>query len=332
MNNNELTSEEKLDYITKFMKEYQILIFTREEEELIGQLDNCINCGTCTMYCPLLGPTNGELSPRKVAIEVSRTEPFWKNIRNVVYDCTTCGKCEEVCPKSVPIPKIIKILRSKIYTQTPDLIPEGYKGLEKNLITYQKSFVPIDEDDKEDYIEEESENLGIPKIEDVYKDDAEVYYFAGCQASERMFKIRESTKHVLKQLKINYSLIKNEACCGLPAVLLGNPSLADKFCDELSLYLKSTPIKYLICTCAGCTARLKEYFREKETSFEVKHLVEYLIEVISLEELKKLYKSPSEKYQITLHNPCDLHRGVGKYLIEYLEDILTSLPNVEFIK
>ena len=327
-----MPEEEKAAYLEDFMKQYQILVFTEEEMKLIGQLDNCINCGTCTMFCPLLGPTKGELSPRKIAIEVSRTEPYWKNIRKIVYDCTNCGKCQEVCPKSVPIPQIVRILRNKIYLQTPELIPDGYKGLENNLNTYNKSFVPIEEDDKEDYIEEESENLGIPKLDDIYKDDADVYYFAGCQASERMFKIRESTKFILNKLKKNYSLIKNEGCCGLPAVLLGNPELADNFCIKLKTYLDTTSIKTLICTCAGCTARLKEFFYKNNVKFNVKHIVEYLIEDISLEKLKENYQTPSESFKITLHNPCDLHRGVGKFLIEYLESILESLPNVEFIR
>ncbi|NHI93755.1 MAG: (Fe-S)-binding protein [Candidatus Lokiarchaeota archaeon] len=332
MINNEISDEEKEAYLQEFLKQYEILIFTKEEIEQIGLLDNCINCGTCTMFCPLLEPTNGELSPRKVAIEVSRTEPYWKNIRKIAYDCTNCGKCEEVCPKSVPIPKIIRILRNKIYLQTPELVPDGYKGLENNLRNYNKSFVPIEEDDKEDYIEEESENLGIQKLEDIYKEDAEIYYFAGCQASERMFKIRESTKFILNKLKINYSLIKNESCCGLPAVLLGNPELADHFCDDLFTYLQSTSIKTLVCTCAGCTARLKEFFNKKDIKFSVKHIVEFLIEDISLEKLKANYNIPSDSFRITLHHPCDLHRGVGKYFIEYLESILKSLPNVEFIK
>ena len=86
------------------------------------------------------------------------------------------------------------------------------------------------------------------------------------------------------------------------------------------------------CTCAGCAARLKKYFNKKNVKFEVKHFVEYIIEDISLEKLIENYKIPSESFKITLHNPCDLHRGVGKYLIEYLESILKSLPNVEFIQ
>ena len=328
----EMTSEEKETYLQKFMKDYQILIFTQEEQDLIGQLDNCINCGTCTMYCPLLIPTKGELSPQKIAIEVSRTEPHWKTVRNVVYECTNCGKCEEVCPKSIPIPLIVRIVRQKIYEQSPESIPEGYKGLENNLNTYQKAFMPIDEDDKEDYIEDESEALGIPKQDDTYKDDAEVYYFMGCQASERMFKIREATKFILNKFGINYSLIKDEACCGLPAVLLGNPEIANNFCDELLVNLQKTKIKTLVCTCAGCAARLKEFFFEKDVNFEVKHFVEFVVEDITLDKLKEKVKEPSEKVSITLHNPCDLHRGIGKYFIEYTESILKSITNVEFMR
>jgi len=326
------TIEERAIHLKKFMDDYHILVFTPEEQELIGQLDNCINCGTCTMYCPLLIPTKGELSPQKIAIEVSRTEPYWKTVRNVVYECTNCGKCEEVCPKSIPVPLIVRIVRQKIYEQSPESIPEGYKGLENNLKTYQKAFMPIDEDDKQDYIEDESENLGIPNQVDVYKDDAEVYYFMGCQASERMFKIREATKFILKKFDVNYSLIKDESCCGLPAVLLGNPEIADNFCNDLLTNLQKTKIKTLICTCAGCAARLKEFFFKIDVNFEVKHFVEYLVEDITLDKIKEKITGPSEKMKITLHNPCDLHRGIGKYFIDYTESILKIIPNVEFTR
>ncbi|MHC1591259.1 MAG: (Fe-S)-binding protein, partial [Candidatus Helarchaeales archaeon] len=286
----------------------------------------------CTMHCPLLDLTNGELSPRKIAIEVSRTEPDWKTIRNIVYDCTLCGKCEEVCPESVPVPRIVKILRARILRQSPDFVPPEYHALRKNLKENKSAYISMDEDDKQDYIEEDLERLNWPLIAPKFEDEAEVIYFSGCQARERLFLIRESVKLLLEEFNLKYSLIEEEGCCGLPATLIGDFDLARELTSSIIEKCKTKGAKTVITTCAGCTARLKEAFKEANVEMQVKHLVEFIIEDIGIKKfLAKIKAKPEQPLKVTLHHPCDLHRGSGKYFIPYLEDLLNSLPGVSHV-
>lgn len=317
------------EYISKFIKKNEILITRPEEISLLERLEVCINCGTCTMHCPLLDLTNGELSPRKIAIEVSRTEPDWKNVRNVVYDCTGCGKCEEVCPESVPIPRIVKIIRAKILDQSPTSVPPEYLALRKNLQEMRSAYIPMDEDDKQDYIEDDLDNLGWTSVPDKPSDRADVVYFSGCQARERLFLIRESIKLLLKNLDVNYALLDEEKCCGLPSSLLGDPDLANDLAGSIIKACKEKQAKVVLTTCAGCTAKLKDDFHKNDVELELKHLIEYIIEDIGIDKLRAAIKSPpSSPITVTLHNPCDLNRGSGKYIVHYTELILKNLPNV----
>ncbi|MHA1146103.1 MAG: (Fe-S)-binding protein [Candidatus Helarchaeota archaeon] len=329
---NKMTEEEYKEaeeYINKYLKDHDVLIATPEEDLLLDRLTACINCGTCTMYCPLLDLTNGELSPRKIAIEVSRTEPDWKTVRKIVYDCTLCGKCEEVCPESVPVPRIVKNIRARILRQSPSSMLPEYIAMQKNLTEMRSAYIPMDEEDKQDYIEDDLENFGWTKTADKYLEKAGVVYFGGCQARERLFLIRESVKLLLEALHVDYSLLEEEGCCGLPASLIGDVSLSDDLANSVIKKCKEKQAKIVLTTCAGCTAKLKEDFQKFEAGIDVKHLIEYIIEDIGLEAFKKMIKkSPPTTITVTLHNPCDLHRGSGKYFVSYTEQILKNLPNI----
>ncbi len=70
----------------------------------------CEQCGCCSSACPITG-VNG-FNVRRVIrhieldliIEIADTPLPWS--------CTTCGRCEEVCPNGIAILDIIRPLRS----------------------------------------------------------------------------------------------------------------------------------------------------------------------------------------------------------------------------
>ena len=79
----------------------------------------CIRCGACLNHCPVYGAIGGHaygwvypgpmgsvLSPGLIGIEKTKRLP---------QASTLCGKCEEVCPVRIPLPKLLRNWRFQIY-------------------------------------------------------------------------------------------------------------------------------------------------------------------------------------------------------------------------
>lgn len=76
---------------------------------------HCIRCGSCLNHCPIFAATGGHsygwvypgpmgsvLTPLLTSLEASEALP---------NACTSCGRCEEVCPSSIPLPDLLRDLR-----------------------------------------------------------------------------------------------------------------------------------------------------------------------------------------------------------------------------
>lgn len=85
--------------------------FTDEVHKLGGEtLNLCIQCGTCTASCPSgrVAALRTRKLIRKAQLgledEIFFTDDLWQ--------CTTCYRCYERCPRGVEVPDIIIILRN----------------------------------------------------------------------------------------------------------------------------------------------------------------------------------------------------------------------------
>lgn len=76
----------------------------------------CIQCGTCTVNCPVSNITQGEYNPRELIesllLGLKDEVLATKNIN--VWQCTQCYSCYENCPQHVDLPEIFIFLRNKL--------------------------------------------------------------------------------------------------------------------------------------------------------------------------------------------------------------------------
>ena len=79
----------------------------------------CIRCGACLNHCPVFGAISGHgygsiysgpigavLTPALVGIEAAHHLP---------EASTLCGRCEEVCPVRIPLPKLLRHWRERAF-------------------------------------------------------------------------------------------------------------------------------------------------------------------------------------------------------------------------
>jgi heterodisulfide reductase subunit C/nitrate reductase gamma subunit len=86
----------------------------------------CIQCGTCTNVCPVVA--NYQESPLALGFLDLTPQQIVNSFRlgmtarvlnsKMAWDCFTCFKCEEHCPRGIPIAEMIYELRNRAYQET----------------------------------------------------------------------------------------------------------------------------------------------------------------------------------------------------------------------
>ena len=79
----------------------------------------CIQCGTCTGYCPVSGISEGEYNPRQIIQYVlsGLKEKIYSEKKPNVWACTQCYSCVENCPQHVELPEMFISLKNKLAEQ-----------------------------------------------------------------------------------------------------------------------------------------------------------------------------------------------------------------------
>ncbi|WP_340109848.1 LutB/LldF family L-lactate oxidation iron-sulfur protein [Pikeienuella sp. HZG-20] len=102
-------------------EEYHVILLDNGRSEMIGtdfqDMLRCIRCGACMNHCPVYqavgghaygwvypGPMGAVLTPALIGVEEGGMLP---------NASTFCGRCEEVCPMRIPLPKMMRHWRER---------------------------------------------------------------------------------------------------------------------------------------------------------------------------------------------------------------------------
>ena len=101
-----------------------VLVDNKRSEMLNGKFHDmlrCIHCGACINHCPVYntigghaygwvypGPMGSVLTPLMQGLEQGQHLPFAS---------TFCGRCEEVCPMSIPLPQLLRQHRTQEHVE-----------------------------------------------------------------------------------------------------------------------------------------------------------------------------------------------------------------------
>jgi Fe-S oxidoreductase len=177
------------------------------------------------------------------------------------------------------------------------------------------------------------ERLGIQYIEDVTKKDAEVLFYPGCQAEERSQEIREAGKAVLSYFGVDFTLLDDMSCCGLPSALMGDDETSRRLAELLKEKIDELGVKKVVTTCAGCISNLSNVSLRDKWDIPIYHMVEYLSEEVGLDRLKEALGSSKEfsHVTVTVHDPCHLIRHTSRRTMLDAIEILRTIGGVKAI-
>ncbi len=298
-----------------------------EDLENFKVASRCVECYCCVSSCPVLYENKHEYLGPAGMVQLARHafDPRDELNRDVVayssglYNCTTCGKCTEVCPHSIAPAEIIQLLRAKLVAN--GRAPRAVNQLIEMVKDSQKSFRPPK--GKKSFLEQNA-NASATKVG----------LFVGCviDYDVRLMPIATAAVKVLQNLGIEIAIPPEQVCCGIPLKEVGAHEQIRELVTKNVEAFKKASCKQVITICSSCGLSAKKIWPEiyqKTTGnglpFEVKDFCEFLVEnSLSLEGL------PGLKLKATYHDPCSLKRGQGVY--EEPRQVLRAIPDLDFVE
>ena len=188
------------------------------------QAYSCVECGRCQEHCPASN-TGKELNPKEIALGVrsylnefgpASAEPLVGKFltEEAIFQCTTCGACENQCPVGVEhLPIIIGLRRGKV--NTGEWEDDYGNKLFLNLEKYGNS-LGMSASEREKFITKQQ----FP----IYDGTQEYVLWLGCMGSydPQGKDIITSFARVMNHMGTSWGVMKKEKCTGDPARRLGN--------------------------------------------------------------------------------------------------------------
>lgn len=279
----------------------------------------CAVCGRCHASCP--ATLSGKpLSPREVILnlkdhllevgpqllkgETPSANPGTAMIEDVlteevIWNCTTCYACQEVCPVGIEhTVKLIDMRRNLV--EHGRVSPSVAKALESVRLLGNPWEQP--QSARLDWAEGRKVNL----IQD--REEVDVLYWVGCAGAydPRSRDISLAVVSLLERAGVNYALLgTEERCCGDPARRMGEEGLFQLLARSNIDVLKKYRFNRILTHCPHCYNMLKNEYPQLGVQFEVVHHSQFLLELIHSGKIKL---QEGQELRLTFHDPCYLGR------------------------
>lgn len=272
----------------------------------IFDADACTLCKRCQDRCPAWA-TDKPLSPMKVVNqigEVAFNTPDANLIdtisKDVLWSCTTCRACQEICPASIEhVSKIVELRRSMVLMEGEFPGEEVMTAMEATEVNGNP--LGIGYATRGDWAEE----MGVKTLAE--DPEVDILYFVGCYGSfdKRNIAIAKSFVKLCQAAGVKVGILgKEEKCCGEPMRKMGNEYLYQSLAMENVELINGYGVKKIVTTCPHCYNTLEKDYRDFELNAEIETYTVFLEQLITSGKLK----IKSEGLSCTYHDSCYLGR------------------------
>ncbi len=242
-----------------------------------------------------------------------------KDMAEVIYQCTTCNACADVCSYDMDNSSLYEALRAELVDAKCAL--EGHMQMNKAMVELLNPY-NRDNAQKAEWLN----HLNF-EIKDATKEKCKILYYVGCTAAltEEIKTVAINTAKVLNKLGVDFAVLgENEVCCGSVAMRTGDRNAFNMVANKNFELFKKAGAKIIITSCAGCYRTLKVDYADymDELGIEVLHSIELIKKVIE----EKNIKLEDLGIKTTYHDPCHTGRHIGLY--EEPREILKNIATL----
>jgi Fe-S oxidoreductase len=336
-----------LSPITVFLKSTELgdvpnLDFEREQvgletvkdlgSKMVLDAFTCVECGRCQVNCPAWG-SGKELNPKEIILQTRDALVAGRKDRKlgeiysekVLWQCTTCGACENQCPVGIEhLPILIGSRRGLVSNgNAPEYLGAMYNHLERRSNIWGLGY-----DQRQKFVQ----SAGLETFDPARHD---VLVWLGCAgAFEADFqKALRSLFDILRAGAVTFGVLASERCTGDPAKRTGNEYMFQELANANIEDLRTAAPKRILTSCPHCLKTIGSDYRKFGFEVEVVHSSVFVEELTRgrygrhMDEVGKARNGhradkvgradevggdgePDRK--VTFHDPCYLARYGGR--------------------
>ncbi len=164
----------------------------------------------------------------------------------------------------------------------------------------------------------------------IYGENMEILYWAGCVASYLMPDIGTSMVKLLRKANMKHKYLgPREICCGYPLILSGDTESFKIQANKVVELIVSENVDTVVTNCPGCYRAFSKFYPEYigKLPFRAIHSTQLVYNLIKEGVIK-----PSKHLNLTCtyHDPCDLGRHLGIYDIP--RELISMIPGIRYVE
>ena len=268
----------------------------------------CVECGRCQVNCPAFG-AGKELNPKTIILQSQQALLSGERDRKladvysekVLWQCTTCGACENQCPVGIEhTPIIIGARRGLVSNgEAPEYLGAMYNQLER-----RKNIWGLGYDQRQKFVTSAALELFDPAKHDVL-------VWLGCAGSfEADFqKSLRSLFDILRAKAVRFGVLSKEQCTGDPAKRTGNEYMFQELATANIHELRAAGPKKILTSCPHCVKTIGDDYRRFGYDVEIVHSSVFVAEL--MRDVETPAAGPAKSERVTFHDPCYLGRYAG---------------------
>jgi Fe-S oxidoreductase len=265
----------------------------------------CVECGRCQVNCPAWG-AGKELNPKAIILQtqdalLAGTGAQERKLgeiysEKVLWQCTTCGACENQCPVGIEhLPILIGSRRGLVSNgDAPDYLGAMYNNLERRSNIWGLGY-----DQRTRFVQSAQLETFDPATHDVM-------VWLGCAGSfdADFQKSLRSLFAILRATKVRFGVLAKERCTGDPAKRTGNEYMYQELANGNIEDLKAAGVKKIVTSCPHCVKTIGADYAKFGYQVDIVH------SSVFVEELTRDLRHDSRDV-VTFHDPCYLGRYAG---------------------